>query len=177
VTSTTSSAPDLPRYAEELAEEIEDLRHVPELSRPEEDLDRFIDRESSWLDFNLRVLELAADPSNPLLERVRFLAIVATNLDEFFMVRVAGLQRRIATGLGVPSPAGLAPREQLELIATRAHDLVARHAALYRDTILPALCEAEIEIAAYADLGSDERATGRHPFRGACLPGADATRG
>ncbi|MGA9715632.1 MAG: RNA degradosome polyphosphate kinase, partial [Aeromicrobium sp.] len=69
--------------------------------------DRFLDRELSWTAFNARVLELACDESVPLLERVRFMAIFASNLDEFFMVRVAGLKRRIAAGVAVPSASGL----------------------------------------------------------------------
>src|SRR3954451_23246683 len=80
--------------------------------------DRFLDREESWLHFNQRVLELAEDPELPLLERVRFLAIFASNLDEFFMVRVAGLKRRIAAGLAVRAVSGLMPRDVLEQIWT-----------------------------------------------------------
>jgi polyphosphate kinase len=110
MTSTASSAPDLPRYADDLAEEIEDYRENAARSSRSTHPDRFIDRESSWLDFNARVLELAEDESVPLLERARFTAIFAANLDEFFMVRVASLQRRLATGIGVTTPAGLPPR-------------------------------------------------------------------
>jgi polyphosphate kinase len=157
--TTASTGRDLPRYAEDLAEELEDLSHAAESSSRRADPDRFIDRESSWLDFNARVLALAADPATPLLDRARFVAIFADNLDEFFMVRVAGLQRRIATGLGVASPAGLSAREQMELIASRAHVLVDRHAELYRDQILPALRASGIEIVTYQDLGDDERKT------------------
>src|SRR6478672_6433703 len=76
--------------------------------------DRFSDRELSWLAFNERVLELAEDPSLPLLARTRFLAIFASNLDEFFMVRVAGLKRRIATGIAVRAATGTMPRQVLE---------------------------------------------------------------
>ena len=85
--------------------------------------DRFLDRELSWLAFNQRVLELAEDPSLYLLERVNFLSIFASNLDEFFMVRVAGLKRRIATGLAVKSSSGFEPAEVLAQISESAHRL------------------------------------------------------
>jgi len=81
--------------------------------------DRFLEREVSWLQFNERVLQLAADESTPLLERARYLAIFASNLDEFFMVRVAGLKRRIATGLAVRSASGLEPREVFDEISSK----------------------------------------------------------
>ena len=87
-----------------------------EIAAVEKFEDRFLDRELSWLRFNQRVLELAEDPTLPLLERTRFLAIFASNLDEFFMVRVAGLKRRIAAGVAVRAASGLLPREQLEEI-------------------------------------------------------------
>ena len=108
---------------------------------PEGDIspDRFLDRELSWLAFNARVLELAEDPELYLLERVNFLCIFASNLDEFFMVRVAGLKRRIAAGLAVPSPAGLSPIEVLEQISAAAHELQARHAHVFAGQIRPAL--------------------------------------
>ena len=82
--------------------------------------DRFLDRELSWLRFNLRLLEMAEDDSLPLLERVRSLAFFASNLDEFFMVRVAGLKRRIAAGMAVRAASGKMPREQLEAIWSRS---------------------------------------------------------
>src|SRR5690349_14599234 len=97
--------------------------------------DRFLDREISWLQFNERVLQLAADESVPLLERARFLAIFTSNLDEFFMVRVAGLKRRIATGLAVRSASGLEPREVLEQISLVAHELQAMQTAVYKDKV------------------------------------------
>src|SRR5256885_8488318 len=114
--------------------------------------DRFLDREESWLRFNQRVLELAEDPELPLLERVRFLAIFATNLDEFFMVRVAGLTRRMATGLAVQSASGHQPRQVLESIASLAHRLQIRHAACYHDEIRPALTKEGVEILRWDDL-------------------------
>ncbi|HVW81406.1 MAG TPA: RNA degradosome polyphosphate kinase [Mycobacteriales bacterium] len=138
---------------------MEDLRHMAGRTDRPAYPDRFIDRESSWLDFNARVLELAEDHSIPLLERTKFTAIFASNLDEFFMVRVAGLQRRHATGIGVTTPAGLSPREQLDLIADRAHDLVARHDAMFTDDLLPALRAENIRIERYDALDDEEQKT------------------
>ena len=151
-----SSAPDIARYADDLAEELEDLalERDGSAARP---ADRFFDREASWLDYNARLLELAADSGVPLLERVRFTAIFANNLDEFFMVRVAGLRRRLATGIAVATPAGMAPREQLDLISRRAHELVAEHARVFLDDLLPLLREQNICLLHYADLTADER--------------------
>jgi polyphosphate kinase len=157
-TRSTQTAPavrPLRRYAAELAEELEDLQtEPPPVGGP---VDRFLDREASWLDWNARVLELAERASVPLLERVRFAAIFATNLDEFFMVRVAGLQRRLATGIAVVAPSGLGPRDQLALISERAHALTERHAALVREEVLPALAAEGICLLHYADLDSSER--------------------
>ena len=118
--------------------------------------DRYLDRELSWLAFNQRVLELAEDPETPLLERANFLAIFASNLDEFFMVRVAGLKRRIVTGLAVPTNVGTAPQDVLAEIAARAHELQSRHAAAFTDLVKPALDEAGIHIETWADLGEED---------------------
>src|SRR3954453_3763838 len=119
--------------------------------------DRFLDRELSWLAFNERVLELAQDPGLPLLERARFLAIFASNLDEFFMVRVAGLKRRIATGLAVTAASGLEPREVLEAISRRAHELQEGPAATYRDQVEPALEDAGISLVHWGQLPEAEQ--------------------
>lgn len=118
---------------------------------------RFLDRERSWLAFNERVLELAEDPSTPLLERANFLAIFASNLDEFFMVRVAGLKRRIATGVATRSASGLQPREVLELIWNRSRELMARHAACYQQDVAPALAEEGIHLIRWPDLTEKEQ--------------------
>ena len=119
-------------------------------------LDRFLDREISWLDFNARVLELAEDPDLYLLERVNFLSIFASNLDEFFMVRVAGLKRRIATGLAVPPPPA-SPSEQLEQIKVAAHKLQHRHARIFAEQIRPALAYEHIHIVRWDELDEAAR--------------------
>jgi polyphosphate kinase len=118
---------------------------------------RYLDRELSWLAFNTRVLELAEDPELPLIERANFLAIFATNLDEFFMVRIAGLKRRILTGLAVPTNIGAAPTEVLAVIQDRAHELQMRHALAFRELVKPDLDDAGIHIETWADLGQADR--------------------
>src|SRR5258708_4760619 len=105
---------------------------------PELPADRYLDREESWLRFAQRVLELAEDPDVPLLERVRFESIFASALDEFFMVRVAGRIRRMATGLPVESVSGKPPDQILEHTLIMARDLAARHALCFSDGLLPA---------------------------------------
>ncbi|WP_136056278.1 RNA degradosome polyphosphate kinase [Microbacterium sp. K24] len=118
---------------------------------------RYLDRELSWLAFNQRVLELAEDPSLPELERANFLAIFASNLDEFFMVRVAGLKRRIMTGLAVPTNIGRSPVDALADISREAHALQLRHAAAWTDLVRPALADAGIEITDWSELTDEER--------------------
>ncbi len=129
-----------------------------------------MDRELSWLAFNARVLELAADPSLPLLERTRFLAIFASNLDEFFMVRVAGLKRRIATGLAVTAASGLEPREVLQAISRRAHELQALHARTYTDQVAPALSDAGIALVHWDALSLTEQERLHGFFRDRVFP-------
>jgi len=119
--------------------------------------DRFLDREISWLQFNERVLQLAADETVPLLERARFLSIFTSNLDEFFMVRVAGLKRRIATGLAVRSASGLEPREVLEQISLVAHELQAMQSAVFTERVRPALADEGIAIVRWDQLTEEER--------------------
>ncbi len=119
--------------------------------------DRYLERELSWLQFNERVLQLAMDPAVPLLERTRFLAIFANNLDEYFMVRVAGLKRRIATGLAVRTAAGLEPRELIERVARLAHELMQQHAGVFQHDVRPALEDEGITIVRWDDLDEDDR--------------------
>jgi polyphosphate kinase len=132
--------------------------------------DRFLDREESWLRFNQRVLELAEDPELPLLERVRFSSIFASNLDEFFMVRVAGLARRMATGLAVQSASGRQPREILERTAEVAHELMNRHTACFSEDLLPALAKEGIELLRWDDLSDTEQESMRRLFRDRIYP-------
>ncbi|WP_082487403.1 RNA degradosome polyphosphate kinase [Leifsonia sp. Root112D2] len=132
--------------------------------------ERYLDRELSWLAFNQRVLELAEDPDVPVLERANFLAIFASNLDEFFMVRVAGLKRRILTGLAVPTNVGRAPVDVLADISEKAHELQERHAAVYQDLIKPALGEAGIEIVTWERLDEGDRTQMREIFSQRIFP-------
>jgi polyphosphate kinase len=132
--------------------------------------DRFLDREISWLHFNERVLELAEDPALPLLERVRFTAIFASNLDEFFMVRVAGLKRRIAAGVAVRAASGLLPREVLEAIWSTTRELMERHARLFREDLVPALAEEDIELVRWSDLDKEEQKFCKRLFKDRVFP-------
>lgn len=139
---------------------------APFIYEPDPDLpdDRYLDREISWLAFNQRVLELAEDPLLPVLERANFLAIFASNLDEFFMVRVAGLKRRIATGLAVPTNVGRAPQDVLADISLKAHELQERHARAYRELVEPALDAAGIAVVPWSQLDEADRAQMREVF-------------
>ena len=152
-------------FDDALAADLDDLDDEPgwtaELQGGETDdglpADRFVDRELSWLAFNQRVLELAEDDRVPLLERANFLAIFASNLDEFFMVRVAGLKRRIATGLAVPTNVGVAPQELLGEVVSKAHDLQLRHATAAQHAFGPELERAGIRILRWEELTAEER--------------------
>jgi polyphosphate kinase len=141
-------------------------------ARTEEPLpeDRFLNRELSWLDFNARVLALAEDPDTPLLERAKFLAIFARNLDEFFMVRIAGLKRRLQAGLPMRGGDGLPLRSQLELISERTADLVARQANCFGEEVLPKLAAEGVHLVTWADLDDDDREQLRTYFREQIFP-------
>ena len=119
--------------------------------------DRYFDRELSWLKFNQRVLELAEDEDQPLLERCNFAAIFASNLDEFFMVRVAGLKRRIDTGIAVTAASGLSPRQQLRAISEQAHRLQNEHAHYVTEKLLPALADEHIVLLSWDRLTTTEQ--------------------
>ena len=121
------------------------------------DAAHLIDREISWLSFNERVLELVEDESVPLLERVRFLTIFASNLDEFYMVRVASVLGKIETNPNLVNSAGYTPAELIEAISLRVRDLTQRHANLFKNQIAPELKAHGIEIIHWDDLNDDER--------------------
>jgi len=132
--------------------------------------DRFLDRELSWLHFNRRVLELAEDDNLPLLERVRFLAIFASNLDEFFMVRVAGLKRRIAAGVAMKAASGLLPRDVLEQIWRTTAELLERQSRVFRDDLVPALTGEGIELLRWNELDREEQRQCKKLFKERVFP-------
>jgi len=132
-------------------------------SQPDLPAERFLDRELSWLEFNQRVLELAEDQNLPLLERVHYLGIFASNLDEFFMVRVASLKRRIATGIAVQSASGLSPQDVLQRISDRTRELQTRHAELFARVVAPELKANGIDVVHWSTL-SDEEKTALHEY-------------
>ena len=132
--------------------------------------DRFLEREISWLQFNERVLQLAMDDNVPLLERAKFLAIFTNNLDEFFMVRVAGLKRRIATGLAVRSAAGLEPRELLDRLLSVSKELMRLHGWVFWDQVRPALADEGISLARWDQLSEDEQTPLHGLFRESIFP-------
>ena len=119
--------------------------------------DRFLDRELSWLAFNQRVLELAQDPDMELLERVKYLSIFASNLDEFFMVRVAGLKRRLATGIAKKTASGMLPTEVHSAVLADSYAAMKQASQTFNDSILPALVASGIEILRWEELTTDER--------------------
>ena len=119
--------------------------------------DRFSNREMSWLNFNARVLALAEDRRQPLLERMKFLAIFASNLDEFYMVRVAGLKRRLEMGLAVRGPDGLTTRETLSMIGERSRELMARHSRCFDSDVEPALAAEGIRMLNWEHLAPEQQ--------------------
>ncbi len=133
------------------------VHHFP-TPEPLEDGPRYINRELSWLDFNTRVLALATDADRPLLERVRFLAIFSSNLDEFFQVRVSGLLEQREAGLQQATFDGMTPSTQLAAIRERVVDFMAAVAVEYRDVLLPALEKEGIRLMPWAELDEEQRA-------------------
>jgi polyphosphate kinase len=128
------------------------------LDLPPLDPDLYLNRELSWLDFNRRVLEEAEEPA-PLLERVKFAAIFSSNMDEWFMIRVAGLKRKLAAGISDPGLDGRTPAAQYGLVRRTAQELMDRHAALVHKVLLPALTKEGIAIVPFESLTAGERAS------------------
>jgi polyphosphate kinase len=145
---------------------------LDEISDDASDLppDRFSNRELSWLAFNARVLALAEDRRQPLLERMKFLAIFASNLDEFYMVRVSGLKRRTDMGLQVAAADGLSSRETLAKVAQASRELSVRHARCFLEDIEPALSDEGIRIVRWNTLSDEERAPLAGYFRSKIFP-------
>jgi polyphosphate kinase len=133
------------------------VRDLPSASDVAHIEDRFLNRELSQVDFNARVLELAEDESAPLLERAKFLAIFATNTDEFYQVRVAGLKHQTAAGIRTRSADGLTPQEQLSAIAAKTVPLAGRHARVFADSVMPALRDAGVKILRWGELDRPQR--------------------
>jgi len=131
---------------------------------------QFLNRELSWLEFNERVLGEAKDAGLPLYERLKFLAIVASNLDEFFMVRVAGLKQQVAGGVVDPAADGLSPQAQLSAIRERLHPMVAETHRLYREEIRPALEKAGLAIASRGSLTAEQVEAARQHFQAQVFP-------
>jgi polyphosphate kinase len=132
--------------------------------------DRFLNRELSQVDFNARVLALAEDESAPLLERAKFLAIFATNTDEFYQVRVAGLKQQAAAGIRTRSVDGLTPREQLSAIAAKMVPLAERHARVFTDSVMPALRAAGVKVLRWGELDRVQREELNAMFRDKIFP-------
>jgi polyphosphate kinase len=137
--------------------DVTSLDTITEVALPELPPGRYSNRELSWLNFNARVLALAEDRRQPLLERMKFLAIFASNLDEFYMVRVAGLKRRLEMGLAVRSVDGLSPNEQLHLVSERTRELTGRHARCFLTDIRPALAGEGIRIRTWGELSDGQQ--------------------
>jgi len=130
----------------------------------------YFNRELSWLEFNERVLEEAQDKSNLLMERLKFLAITASNLDEFFMVRVSNLWDRDSAYVPAGEPAGIAPLQQLHLISQRVHEMIIRQYSCLNRSILPALEREGITFLEYSELGESQRETAERYFRSTIYP-------
>lgn len=131
---------------------------------------RLFNRELSWLQFNLRVLHEAVDDRTPLLERLRFLSIFSSNLDEFFMKRVGGLKRQLAAGVGVLSKDGMSARQQLEAIRKLVMPMLAQQGRCFDDVLRPALADEGVHLLVWDDLVDHEKTFARRYFRSNVFP-------
>ncbi len=143
----------------------------PELPTAEElDGHKLFNRELSWLEFNRRVLDEAMDQSRPVLERLKFLSIFSTNLDEFFMIRVSGLKEQIFEGVGELSADGMTASEQLDAVYKRLRPMLKRQVSYLTENVIPSLKEAGITIESYASLNAKEKKVLDKYFRNNLFP-------
>ena len=156
--------------ADEPSAGIELLRKDVPAANRFSDPRNFINRELSWLEFNRRVLEEAQDPTQPLIERVKFLTIVSSNLDEFFEIRVAGIKQQIESETSDVGPDGLTPTETFNAIQRVAHEMVAAQYALWRDELLPQLGKNGIRVHNVAELNVKRAAWARGYFQQEVFP-------
>jgi polyphosphate kinase len=131
---------------------------------------RYVNRELSWLDFNRRVLALAASPTQPLLERAKFLAIFSTNLDEFFQVRVAGLKDQLAAGISGTAPDRLSVPEQLKAVGAEVKDALAQRSRIYNEVVVPELATHGIRLVPWSSLGPSDKAYTETVFESQMFP-------
>jgi len=162
---TEPSTPEEPSNIVTLPKPAEE-NHAPRFSAPE----NFINRELSWLEFNRRVLEEAQDPTQPLIERVKFLTIVSSNLDEFFEIRVAGIKQQIESETSDVGADGLSPTETFNAIQRTAHEMVATEYALWKDDLAPALAKNGIRVHDVAELNAKRTAWAQRYFREEVFP-------
>jgi polyphosphate kinase len=143
---------------------------LPERKISLEDPSLFLNRELSWLRFNARVLEEAKDTTHPTLERVKFLAICGSNLDEFFMTRIPRLLKKVTKGLSENSQDGMTPFQQIEATRKDIFPLIDKHASCWKDELLPALAANDILVKKYDDLSLNQKMVLREYFINSILP-------
>ncbi|MDQ2919597.1 MAG: RNA degradosome polyphosphate kinase, partial [Verrucomicrobiota bacterium] len=166
-TKSQSSAP--------VAEEPTNIIALPDASPPPKPSrfsapENFLNRELSWLEFNRRVLEEAQDPTQPLLERVKFLTIFSSNLDEFFEIRVAGIKQQIESETSDVGLDGMTPTDTFNAIQRKVHELIATQYALWRDELTPALAKQNIRVQDVAKLTGKRAAWARRFFQEEVFP-------
>ncbi|MEP6975917.1 MAG: polyphosphate kinase, partial [Spartobacteria bacterium] len=164
--SASPSTPEPPANVVPMIPAPNEPPPAPDFSAPT----NFINRELSWLEFNRRVLEEAQDPAQPLLERVKFLGIVSSNLDEFFEIRVAGIKQQIASETSDVGPDGMSPTETFEAIHRAVREMVAQQYALWNDEIEPLLQKNNIHLRHMAELTAKRAAWARRYFQQEVFP-------